>query len=179
MEQLYRARLPDAFAPSFCSFGRTYYGSKSAIATVLERLDCCPNELDGSNEPQPVQVRGSRQISLADLNDTFKNLWGYDYYFKVHEVKATLIYIQGGDRCVKASMRGITCSSELLPDQTIHIDAGECWGLPIFEQKGEWMESLLYFRERTFDTEEELRLDMSNPAPVNFDGFWEDVFVDG
>lgn len=174
MEQLYRVRLPDAFVPSFCTFDKPYYGAQEAIETVLERLDC-----SGPNEPELVQVLGSRQISLADLTDTFKNLWGYDYYIKAQEVKATLIYIQGGDRCVKASMRGITCSSELLPDQTIHIDAGECWGLPIFEQKGEWMESLLYFRERTFDTEEDLRLDMVDPTPVNFDGFWEDVFADG
>lgn len=173
MEQLYRVRLPDAFVPSFCTFDKPYYGAQEAIATVLECLDCA-----GSNESQPIQVLGSRQISLADLTDTFKNLWGYDYYIKAQEVKATLLYIHGC-RCVKASMRGITCASELIPGQPLPIDAGECWGLPIFVQEGEWMTSLLYFQEKRFATEEELRLDMSTPAPVNFDGFWEDVFADG
>lgn len=182
MEQLYRVRLPDAFAPSFCTFDKPYYGTKLAIATVLERLECCPNELDGSNEPEPVQILGSRQVNMADLTDTFTNLWNYDYYLKADEVKATLIYILDREifcRCVKASMRGITCASELLPEPAFSVDAGECWGLPVFDQKGEWMESLLYFRERTFATEEELRLDMANPAPIAFNGFWEDVFADG
>lgn len=76
-------------------------------------------------------------------------------------------------------MRGIICASELLPEPALSIDAGECWGLPIFDQVGEWIESLLYYQEQKFATEEELRLDMANPAPVNFDGFWENVFADG
>lgn len=172
-DQLYRVRLLDAFAPAFCSFDKMYYGTRQAILTVLERLDCY------SNEPEPVQVLGSRQISLGDLNNTFENLWGYNYFLKAEEIKATLIYTQDGGRCVKASMRGITFVSELLPTQPLPIDAGECWGLPIFVQMGVWMASLLYYRERTFDTKEDLRLDMANPAPIDFNGFWQDIFADG
>lgn len=76
-------------------------------------------------------------------------------------------------------MKGITCTSELIPEPALSIDAGDGWGLPIFVQEGSWMTSLLYYQERAFETEEELRLDMANPAPVNFNGYWKDIFADG
>ena len=132
---------------------------------------------------EPVQVLGEQQVSMANLSTEFKNLWDCIYHLKAAEVRASLLYIRDEAtlcRCVRASMRGITYTSEDLPGLEQPINAGECWGLPIFRQlDDDWMESILYYQELLFENEEELQADMGNPHPIDFGGYWQDVFADG
>lgn len=188
--RFYCLTLDDYATPSFCSFGKDYFGSLPLIASLIESLEA--DERYANNHTRLIQAfkeyrNGKTEVThsvayretlllepvyiYAEMKSTtgcnkvkHLNVWDCIYYMRWEKAESDHIWLRHKNsyvRCIKTKFHKLEYSG---------VDADKeyraikyCMGFPMQIVLGEdFLENRLYVTEKVFDNEEELLKDIEN-----------------
>ena len=186
-KQYYRLRLDDYAAPSFASWGKSYYGTLDDIRGFVDALDCGSKdhgmsiaeliaafrEYESGNHSvshhvaykevpllEPVEVFGEISIQQKKHEWEHINTWGCSYRMRCKTVNSVHLWVKtpsGFCRAVLAQLRDL--QYECLSGDWLQIECG-FWGYPeMIASAGTRVFNRLAVEEKRFLTEEELTTD--------------------
>ena len=206
--QYYRVELDDCATVSFCSFGKSYFGTMEDIRTLINALD--EKRKDSYKElvsafrayeagqtevthhaafqevPLLTPARLVHRETLVLENHTLEheNVWQCIYKMRCEKVETEHLWLEcegRGFRVLKAKFKGLQHEGALGGWKTIREDM--LWGFPCMLQgNSECFRNDLAEPEKWFTTIDELKQDWEdfkkNPDP-QFDEFCNDIYGDG
>lgn len=199
--ELYALRLWDYAAPSFYSGSIYYYGTREMILTFLEgkkqyqplweaARDYFNGTGDGAvslfgEEASPilhkVEVIACQDYTAENLKFQFVNIWDCVRDISIRRLEAQLVYIRENGyiwRLVRATAEHMTNQSD---GEEFHYWKYRFWGLPGFITKtGEdGLCNALFYVERKFSNEEEMKTDLEQPRSIDLEQFLLEIVGDG
>lgn len=203
--QFYEIWLDDFAAPSFCSFSKTYVGTREEILALLksggetsgEYLEAAEGYFAGTGDGEAVLCYNRQKIlSPAELirrkrivrrspKIVHRNVWDCPYQIRAKKATVELLYTRSRDgayrRCVKAAFERPEYAGSLDRGWSSMLD-GPPWGFPGMlrsDTRTGTLRGSLAYAEKRFKTKGRMLFDMLRPGKVEFKGFFDDFFGDG
>ena len=190
-EELYLLRIPRFDLPEFGSLDEDYLCRKDQLAWYIgeEEQDLCP-----------VEILGRSSVQAENLDYEYLDGDYREWNFWVRRADADCVYIALDEsfyRCVKVRAEDVIMV-RTTEEEATSVEAqrfafrrlGEVSGFAGIVKlteasEREWaaekeslhnrMDSNIYYLEREFETEEEMRQDINCPAPAELRRFFEDI----
>lgn len=207
--QYYRIELDDYAAPSFTSFGKSYFGTFDDVRSFISALENDPE--DGKNyaelisafhvfeqgdpsamihvaynkvpllTPASLLFDEATKVSICDWEH--RNTWGFPYLMRCSQVCSKHLWLECEGKYYRSVMAQFTdLQYEGTVGQWKNV-GGMIWGHPgILEKSGPVIRNRLAEREKTFDSLNELNEDhavFQNKPDPDYTEFCNDIFGDG
>lgn len=206
-DRYFEITLEHYATPSFCSFSKQYIGTLTMLDRFISSISHDvkePSYLSGiingyqryrSGYHDATAFVAQSEVRLIHPLTTIEcqhqeaapffyehtNVWGFPYFIRAERMKADIVYVRRGEsykRYVGASLEhplyGTTkedCTDKL---------NDRLWGHPgVLSFENGVLSSRIMFCDRLFESQPEMRQDILSPSPIDFTGFFEDVFGDG
>lgn len=204
-ESFYCLVLDDYAAPSFCSFGKNYFGSLELIEHLIHSIKVDRRYADDYKQLintfkeymagnvdvkhnvaykdvlflEPVTIY-AKENSVADFNKyEHLNVWGYPYYLRWNRAESNHIWLKYGNsfvRCIKTVFYNLEECADI--DDEVYRPMHGCMGFPKqIEIKDEVVTNTLYVTEKVFEDEKELLEDVERFRNSQ-DPLFERIFED-
>jgi len=207
--QYYRVELDDYAAPSFTSFGKSYFGTLDDVRSFISALENDPEDgknyaelisafhafEQGDSSPmihvaynkvpllKPTRLLFEETLKVDSYSWEHQNIWGFPYHMRCSQINAKHLWLECEGKFYRSIMAQFT---NLQYGGTIgqwKAIGGMIWGHPgILEKSGSVMRNRLAEREKTFDSLNELNEDhamFQNKPDPDYTEFCNDIFGDG
>ena len=208
-EQYYCLRLDDYSAPSFCSFGKAYYGTLVHLRSFINRLEEDEKTRESHSELiaafrkyeagdtevthtvafqkvpllEPVTLVGTQTQRLDNYRWEHLNTWRWPYNMRCDCVESRHYWFAAEGyyaRCVVARFENLSYDG---------VAGSRCmvgdmfWGFPhMIECNGKYVFNMLIVEEKRFKRKKDFLKDKAEFAEnrdVDFREFCNDIFGDG
>lgn len=206
-DQFYEITLEDYGKPAYCSFDKKYAGTMDMLldffcalekiedpgAYVSGLMDAFQRYRQGHHDASAFVAQSehrllypltARAILSKDATPFFyehTNVWGFPYYISSEKMHADLVYLRKGKRFmryVKAAIASPVYGTEA--DRCREPLSGGFWGHPkVLAVEDGLLFNRIMFCDHIYETEDEMRKDIMEPADIDFTDFFSDVFGDG
>lgn len=208
-KQLFRLELDDVAAPSFTSFGKSYYGTIEEIRKFIHALETADylgdhakklieafHSYDSGNITVkhsvayreiplllPTKILHHELFALTNHSWEHKNIWNCPYYMRCKEVRTEHLWVQCGELLSSAIYAHFTGLEYQGPLGNWKKVGTMLWGYPeLLEYHDPHIHNRLAEPERTFSSIDELERDwieFRKNPRPDFTEFCNDIFGDG
>ncbi len=192
MESLFLLTIPRFDIPEFGSLDEDYLCSEDQLEWYVS---------EETIEIEPVRILETAKVHEEDIEYEYTDGEFKTWYFWTESLDADCVYIRQEDvyrRCVKVTARNVLILQKKMEEE----QRGEPVCMPAYRRLGRIsgysgivglsklsardcandkellhneVTGNLYFLEREFETGQEMREDVKNPAPVDLRRFFEDI----
>lgn len=207
-EKYFALRLYDPATPSFCTFDKTYIGTREDILKVVKNLEktasssntvaAIKDYFNGNTEAMhnvayqetkvltPISIIAEQEMLLKKHKWTHTNVWGFPYYMKCDVTKVHQIVFEQDAavyRYVKAWFDNLSYKGDI-GDWT-YLKEG-FWGnaeiLDVTTKAGTedfTFNNMLYVRAGKYENSEDAIKDIKKKSKLEFKSICDEIFADG
>lgn len=206
-DRFFAITLEHYACPAFCSFNKEYIGTLAMLDGFIDTISKDvkePSYLAGiingyqryrdgyhdatafvaQSEVRLIHPLTTIEVHHHDAAPFFyehTNVWGFPYFIRAERMNADIVYVRRG----KNHMRYVGAYLEQPLYGTTENDCNDelndsLWGHPgVLSFENGVLSSRIMFCDRLFESQAEMKQDILSPSPIDFTGFFEDVFGDG
>lgn len=202
-QKYYRIELDDPAEPGFCSVSKSYFGTLSDIAQVVERMDSngrCPDTvlafrefLEGNplaehrvcNNAQvlmhPVDLLEKQQFELDEVHFDHKNIWDSIRRLRASQIDVEQVLLREGNRyyrCIRPVFADLQYISRI--DGTFRDVGTSIWGnkdIMLYANNVHTM--ALYTLQQQYTDYHCAMADMDQKTLLDYSAACDEIFGDG